>query len=126
MSFGPFGLRAVLDLVSAASSSHHVLSRLDTLAFLHANVAHGWFHSTNPTEQLGRNFVGLTAYDKVVYVVIVYDVGDVALRFRLGLSRFVGQICQILLVLFLLRLDRFPWFEGLCIFFLKIDDLVDF
>ena len=103
-----------------------MLGRLDTLAFLHANVAHGWFHSTNPTEQLRWNFVGLTAYDKVVDVVIVYDVGDVALGFRLGLSRFVSQIGRVFLVLFLLRLDRFPWFEGLCIFFLKIDDLVDF
>ena len=104
-----------------------MLGRLDTLAFLDTNVAWDCFHSTNPTEQLGRNFSGLTADDEVVDVVIVYDVGDVALRFRLGLSRFVSQIGQVIIVLlFLLRLDRFPWFDGLCIFFLKIEDLVAF
>ena len=103
-----------------------MLGRLDTLAFLDNNVAWDCFHSAGPTEQLGRNFGGLTADDEVVDVVIVYDVGDVALRFRLGLSRFVSHICQVLFVLFLLRLDRFPWFEGLCIFFLKIEDLVAF
>lgn len=103
-----------------------MLGRLDTLAFLQTKVGRDCFYSANPTEQLGRNFVGLTAYDEVVDVVIGYDVRDVALRFRLGLFLTVSQIGQALIVLFLLRFERFPWFERLCIFFLEVDDLVDF